>query len=140
MFLNGSPCMEKVQRRFTRCCFGLPRRHIHINNKDNIEYSERCTRLGLPLLMNRLEFLSISFAAKCLCRKFDIPILNYLALNTRHLNTVKFWHLQSRTNAFYQSLFVRFPRIWDSLVLNTRNSILYDITPFLTNLRKHYHI
>ena len=130
--------LERVQRRFTRCCLGLPRKQISILNKNNIEYSERCTRLGLPFMMNRLYFRSISFIAKCLYLKFDLPILNFISINARHSDTLKFCHVHSRTNAFHQSLYVKFPRMWDSLDPDTRNSLLFSLTSFLARLRKFY--
>ena len=37
--------LEKVQRRFTRFCLGLPRR-VLIDSVNEIEYSDRCVKLG----------------------------------------------------------------------------------------------
>ena len=100
--------LERVQRRFTRSCLGLPRR-TSLNSVNEIDYFTRCAQLGLPLLINRLHFLSISFVVKCLYNSFDVNISNCIQINTRHTDTVKLHHQSSRTNAFHHSLFIRFP-------------------------------
>ena len=116
------------QRRFTRSCLGLPRR-ASLNSVNIIDCFTRCAQLGLPLLINRLYFLSISFVVKCLYNSFDVNISNYIQINTRHTDTVKFHHQSSRTNAFHHSLFIRFPRIWDQ--------IIFGYKPFINALRKY---
>ena len=128
--------LERVQRRFTRSCLGLPRR-ASLNSVNEIDYFTRCAQLGLPLLINRLHFLSISFVVKCLYNSFDVNISNYIQINTRHTDTVKFHHQSSRTNAFHHSLFIRFPRIWDSLPVDVKNQIIVGYKPFINALRKH---
>ena len=76
--------IEKVQRRFTRSCLGLPKR-ARPNNT-------RCKKLGIPLLINRLHFLSISFVVKCLYNKIDASIHSFVTINSRHCDSVKFLH------------------------------------------------
>ena len=125
--------LERVQRRFTRSCLGLPRR-ASLNSENEIDYFTRCAQLGLPLLINRFHFLSISFVVKCLYNSFDVNISNYIQINTRHIDTVKFNYQSSRTNAFHHSLFIRFPRIWDSL---PKAQIIFGYKPFINALRKH---
>ena len=128
--------LERVQRRFTRSCLGLPRR-ASLNSVNEIDCFTRCAQLGLPLLINRLHFLSISFVGKCLYNSFDVNISNYIQINTRHTDTVKFHHQSSRTNAFHHSLFIRFPRIWDSLPVDVKDQIIVGYKPFLNALREH---
>ena len=82
--------LEKVQRRFTRFCLGLPRKAL-INSNSEIVYSDRCVKLGLPFLNNRIYFLSIVFVIKCLYNIFDIPI-DLIPVNRRHTEVIKFTH------------------------------------------------
>ena len=108
--------LERVQRRFTRSCLGVPRRST-INPDNEISYPTRCIQLGLPFLLNRIHFLSISFVIKCLYNCFDINVHRYIKVNTRHVETVKFHHQRSIINALHHSLFYRFPRLWEGLPL-----------------------
>ena len=130
--------LERVQRRFTRSCLGLPRR-ASLNSVNEIDYFTRCAQIGCPLLINRLHFLSISFVVKCLYNSFDVNISNYMyiQINTRHTDTVKCHHQSSRTNAFHHSLFIRFPRIWDSLPVDVKDQIIFGYKQFINALRKH---
>ena len=52
--------------------------------------------------------LLILFVVKCLYNSFDVNISNYIQINTRHTDTIKFHHQSSRTDAFHYSLFIRF--------------------------------
>ena len=131
-------CVEGIQRRFTRSCLGLPRRHIANGNSSNMEYSVRCTKLGLPSLLNRLNFLSVVFVAKCLYNKFDLTLDGIVKLNPRHTEQVKFVHHASRTVALHESLFVRFPRLWDSLPNDVTESILLSLNLFTSKLRIYW--
>ena len=45
-----------------------------INSDNEISYPARCIQLGLPFLLNRINFLSISFVIKYLYNCFDIDV------------------------------------------------------------------
>ena len=128
--------LEKVQRRFTRFCLGLPRR-VLIDSVNEIEYSDRCVKLGLPLLINRVHFLSITFVIKCLYNKFDIDTDTLIPINCRHIESVKFVHHRARSNAAHHSLFHRFPRLWDELPACIKDTIIHSLSSFTNSLRNH---
>ena len=128
--------LERVQRRFTRFCLGLPRRAL-INHDNDIAYSDRCIQLGLPFLNNRLHFLSLMFVVKCLYNNFDVPINDCIGINSRHVNTVKFHHLRARTNAAHHSLIHRFPRLWEALPLSVKDTVVFGLSQFNNSLRDH---
>ena len=128
---------KKFQRRFTRYCLGLLRRIT--NNRDNeIDYNDRCIRLDLPILNNRLHFLSVVFVVKCLYNKFDIPIGDYRAVNPRLTDSsVTFHHQRARAIAAHHSLFHRFPRLWESLPRCVKDTLVLGSSSFINSLRKH---
>ena len=70
--------LDNVQRRFTCFCLGLPRRAL-TNSDSEIEYSDRCVKLGLPFLNNIINFLSIVFVIKWLktylCYLYNFKVL-----------------------------------------------------------------
>ena len=123
--------LERVQRRFTRFCLGLPRRAL-FNSDREMCYTDRCFQLGLPLLNNRIHFLAILFVVKCLHNKFDLPIDNVVVVNP-----VKFQHQRARTNAAHHSLFNRFPRLWDALPSEVKDAIVFSLSTFTKLLRDH---
>ena len=122
--------LERVQRRFTRFCLGLPRRAL-CNSDREMCYTDRCFQLGLPLLNNRIHFLAILFVVKCLHNKFDLHIDNIVVVNPRHSNVVKCQHQRARTNAAHHSLFNRFPRLWDALPLEVKYAIVLALVRLL---------
>ena len=40
-------------------------------------------------------------------------------------------------NAFHHSLFISFPRMWDSLPVDVKDQIILGYKPFINALRKH---
>ena len=50
---------------------------------------------------------------------------------------VETFDILSRTNAFHHSLFIRFPRIWDSLPVDVKDQMIFGYKPFINALRKH---
>ena len=95
-------CLHAVRHAVGKkiaCIHGL--RSEGVNSDNEISYPARCIQLGLPFLLNRIHFLSISFVIKCLCNCFDIDVHRYIKVNTRHVETVKFHHQRSRTNALH---------------------------------------
>ena len=112
-------------------------RRASLNSVNEIDYFTRCAQLGLPLLINRLHFILISFVVKCVYNSFNVNISNFIQINTRHTDTVKFHNQSSRTNAFHHLLFIRFPRIWDSLHVDVKDQIIFGYKPFINVLRKH---
>ena len=77
------------------------------------------------------------FVVKCLYNKFDIPIGDYLVVNSRHTDSVKFHHQRARANAAHHSLFHRFPRLWESLPRCVTDTLVFGLSSFMNSLRKH---
>ena len=62
----------------------------------------RLEKLNLMSLCNRYihTLLAISFVLKCLYGKYDVDPFEYISLNSRHKNTLKFCHTYAQTESF----------------------------------------
>ena len=70
-----------------------------------LEYSVRHEKLNLMSLCNRYTYLAISFVSKCLYGKYDMDPFEYISLNSRHKNTLKFCHIYAWTESFKHTVF-----------------------------------
>ena len=101
-----------VQRSFTRYCF--PGRW-----HSRPSYDTGLQILDIPTTISRLDYLRTMFVVGCLWGKYDISWDDYIKVstsNSRQAVNVDFRHFRSRTDAFHNSLFVSFPRIWSTLL------------------------
>ena len=122
--------LEKVQGRLARACIPAPR--------GELEYGVRLKKLGLMSVCNRYNYLAISFIAKCFYCKHDIDPLEYISINSRHSNSLKFSHSYARTDSFKYTVFNRFPVYFDQLPPSLNDQFLFSISNFLDNLKKHF--
>ena len=79
----------------------------------------------------------------CLWGKYGISWEVYIKLNTsnsRHAVNVDFRHFRSRTDAFHNSLFVSFPRIWSTLPDDVSSEIVLNLFSFSRSLRRCVYI
>ena len=76
-------------------------------------------------LCNRYTYLVISFVSKCLYGKYDMDPFEYISLNSRHKNTLKFCHTYARTESFEYTVFNRFPAYFDQLPQDLRNQLFF---------------
>ena len=120
--------LEKIQRRLMGTCIPAPKREL--------EYSVRLE--NLMSLCNRYTYLAISFVSKCLYGKYDLDPFEYISLNSRHKNTLKFCHTYARTESCKYTVFNRFPAYFDQLPQDLPDQLLFSISGFLMNTKKHF--
>ena len=106
--------------------------------RGKLEYSVCLEKLNLMSLCNRYTYLAISFVSKCLYGKYDVDPFEYISLNSRHKNTLKFCHTYARTESFKYTVFNRFPAYFDQLPQDLRDQLLFSISGFLMNTKKHF--
>ena len=112
-----------------RSCIPAPR--------GEIPYETRLQRLKLSSLENRFTHIAISFVSKCLYGVYDVDPFDYISINTRHTDILKFRHTYARTDCFKNTIFNRFPVYFDRLPLHVRERLLFSLPSFLNN-SKHY--
>ena len=86
--------------------------------------------LIFPPLFPTLDYLRTMFVVGCLWGKYDISWEDYIKVNTsnsRQAVNVDFRHFRSRTDAFHNSLFVSFPRIWSTLPDDVSSEIVLNL-------------
>ena len=91
--------------------------------------------VGYNGVIPRFDYLCTMFVVGCLRGKYDISWEDYIKVNTsnsRQAVNVDFHHFRSRTNAFHNSLFVSFPRIWSTLPDDVSSDIALNL--FALNL------
>ena len=88
----------------------------------------------MSLMCNRYTYLAISFVSKCLHGKYDVDPFEYISLNSRYKNTLKFGHTYARTDSFKYTVFKRFPAYFDHLPQDLRDQ-LFSILGFLMNTK-----
>ena len=67
----------------------------------------------------------------------------YIKVNpstSRQAVNVDFRHFRSRTDAFHNSLFVSFPRIWSTLPDDVSSEIVFNLFSFSRRLRRYVYI
>ena len=69
--------------------------------------------------------------------KFDIPSIDLIPVNRRHTEVIKFTHQMARSNAAHHSLFYRFPRLWEVLPTDVKETVIYSLSLFVNSFRKH---
>jgi hypothetical protein len=122
--------IEKIQKRLARTCIPAPR--------GELEYKYRLEMLDLTSMHNRYNQLAISFVAKCLYGKYDIDPFQFISINSRHLDSLKFTHNYARTDSFKYTVFNRFPVFFDQLPPDLRDQLLFNISGFLVNCKGHF--
>ena len=122
--------IEKIQKRLARSCIPAPR--------GELQYETRLQRLGLSSLANRYSYLAISYPTKCLYGVYDVDPFNYISINARHADTLKFHHTYARTDCFKYTVFNRFPVNYDNLPSNVRDKVLISLPCFLSSLKTHF--
>ena len=139
------------QRRLVRTCIPTPTGELeysvrleisfhfisfglHLSNFKNITPK----RLNIMSLCNNHTYLAISFVSKCLYVKYDVDPFKYTSLNSHHKNTLKFCHIYARTDCFKYTVFNRFPAYFDQLPQDFRDQLLFSISGFLMNTKKHF--
>lgn len=122
--------LEKIQKRLARTCLPAPR--------GELPYNERLQRLGLTSLENRYNYFAIAYVAKCLYRVYDVDPFNFIPINARHSDTLKFHHTYARTDAFKFTVFNRFPVYFDSLPSHVRDQLLTSLPGFVRGIKKHF--
>ena len=118
--------LEGVQRSFTRYCFPSPWHSIP-------SYNTRLQTLDIPTTIFRFDYLHTMFVVGFLWGKYDISWEDYVKVNTsnsRQAVNIDFRHLRSRTDAFHNSLFVSFPRIWSTLPDDVSSEIVFNLFSF----------
>ena len=125
-------CLERIQKRLARTCIPAPR--------GVLSYNYRLAMLGLPSICNRYNFLAISFTAKCFYGKYDINPFDYVSINPRHSEILKFRHNYARTDTYKFTVFNRFPVLFDQIPNNISNQLLFSLTGFLHDLKQHFMI
>ena len=129
--------LEGVQKRFTRYCFPGP---WH----SRPPYTNRLQSLDIPTVNSRFDYLRIMFVAGCLWSKYDIDWYNFVKLSassSRQASNTDFRHMfKSRTEAFHNSLFVAFPRMWSTLPSDTRGDIVFSLSVFATHVRNFVYV
>ena len=128
--------LEGVQRSFTRYCFPGP---WH----SRPSYDTRLQILDIPTTISRFDYLRTMFVVGCLWGKYDISWEDYIKVNTsnsRQAVNVDFRHFRSRTDAFHNSLFVSFPRIWSTLPDDVSSEIVLNLFSFSRSLRRCVYI
>ena len=128
-----SDSIEKIQRRATRLALG--------QRRGEMEYSARLSKLHWPLLSVCRQFLLISFVCKVLLCLIDCEsISNSIQISTclpRHLETLCFKHLKGNHNCLHKSGIYIFPRLWEGLPNELKNSLILDpFTTFIVKLKR----
>ena len=128
---------------------------IELNNSDgstcdalvNSPFGTLLCKLPVPAYNHRPDqrhtFLGIMFVVGCLWGKYDISWEDYIKVNTsysRQAVNVDFRHFRSRTDAFHNSLFVSFPRIWSTLPDDVSSEIVLNLFSFSRSLRRCMYI
>ena len=75
--------------------------------------------------------------------KYDISREDYIKVSTsisRQTVNVDFRHFRSRTDAYHNSLFVSFPRIWSTLADDVSSEIVFNLFSFSRRLRRCVYI
>ena len=110
--------IEKIQKRLARACIPAPR--------GELQYGSRLQQLDLVSLRDRFTYLAISFVSKCLYHgRYDVDPFNYITVNSRHADTLKFSHSYARTDCFKFTVFNRFPAYFDQLPSDLRDQLLF---------------
>ena len=89
------------------------------------------------------DYLRTMFVVGCLWGKFDISWEDYIKVNTsnsRQAVNVDFRHFRSRTDAYHNSLFVSFPRIWFTLPDDVSSEIVFNSFSFSRRLCRCVYI
>lgn len=128
--------LEGVQRRFTRFCFPGPWRN-------RPSYTVRLQTLDIPTVNNRFLYLRVMFIIGCLWSKYNIHWSDLIQVNTHNsrlaANLNFLHHYHSRTDAFHNSLFVSFPRLWSLIPVNISNIAVFSKQSFSFSLRRHLY-
>ena len=122
--------LEKVQKRLARACIPAPR--------GELRYGVRLEKLNLMSLYHRYIYLAIAFVCKCLHGKYDMNPFDFISINSRHKDTLKFVHMFARTDSYKYTVFNRFPVYFDDLPKNLRDQVLFSISGFLSNSKQHF--
>jgi hypothetical protein len=124
--------LEKVQKRLARSCQPAPR--------GELSYQTRLQKLDLTSLENRFQYLAIAFSSKCLYNVYDINPFDYISINIRHTQTLKFHHNYARTDCLKYNVFNRFPVNFENLPANVRDKLLVSLQGFLSNCKQHFKL
>ena len=93
-------------------------------------YDTRLQILDIPTTISRFDYLRTMFVVGCFWSKYDISWEDYIKVNTsnsRQAVNIDFRHFRSRTDAFHNSLFVSFPRIWSTLPADVSSEIVLNL-------------
>ena len=108
--------LEQIQRRATRL----------VIRRDFSEH-ERLEKLNLLPLQYRREVNDLLFFFKCFKKPYILDIFNYVSFRCceKSIRNVDYFTLNvpfSKTEAFKDSYFIRFCRLWNNLPLDIRGS------------------
>ena len=123
--------LESIQRRATR--LALKQR------RGQMPYEERLQMLNWNSLKLRRTYCTMAFITKCLFKHIQCPVVNSLVVvNPRHLEDLKFRHLFARKDGLHFSAIHEFPRLWDTLPSDLRNSVLtVSFSTWCSHLKSH---
>ena len=107
--------LEKFQRRITRVL--MYRKQC---SGEHVEYTDRLSEFGLLSVDDLFKFQRLQFCFKLLN---DIGPASFMDFFHRsRISQDRFLHWRARTNSFYNSVFVSFPRLWENIPLHTRQA------------------
>lgn len=123
--------IELIQRRASRFI-------LHQRRGDQ-SYNERLKQLNLIDLRNRRNFLSISFACRCLLNSSSFMFSNW-SVNTRHSQNLLFKdQITAKTDCYKFTIATNFPRMWAELPDRVRDDFnLYSMSIFKKHLKNHF--
>ena len=129
--------LEGVQRSFIRYCFPGP---WH----SRPSYDTRLQILDIPTTISPFDYLRTMFL---LLGVYGVSMTSVGRItsrlhtsNSRQAVNVDFRHFRSRTDAFHNSLFVSFPRIWSTLPDDVSSESVLNLFSFSRSLRRCVYI
>ena len=100
----------------------------------DLSYELRLDEFGLLKASDFFDWLRLIFCFKLINGFGPSSFLQYF--NQSKVNELRYLHSTSHTNAFFNSVFVAFPRLWNELPSSARSST--SLHSFKTSSREHF--
>lgn len=86
----------------------------------DLSYEQRLVEFGLLQTNDLFTFLRLVFCFKLIIGLGPCMFLQFFSLSK--VSESRYLHITARTNAFFNSVFVSFPRLWNQLPISVRSS------------------
>lgn len=121
--------LDKSQRKISKVLMYRNR-----SCPSNLSYELRLNAFGLLKTGDLFDLLRLIFCFKLLNGLGPSSFLQYF--NPSKVNELRYLHSASRTDSFFNSVFVSFPRLWNELPSSVRSSTSLNV--FKNACKKHF--